>query len=125
MDIDEIIKKFQIDLDIDEIIDYVKKNYDKDRLIWDKIVVYIDLKNKGKRISLSKSQDFIFIEKKNSNEHRSLVYVLTENQPILVSDLEKIIKLSKSLRVDVYLSIVDKYGDITYYNVDETKLTKG
>ncbi|AWR94449.1 ribonuclease BN [Acidianus brierleyi] len=125
MDIDEIIKKFQIDLDIDEIIDYVKKNYDKDKLIWDKIVVYIDLKNKGKRISLSKSQDFIFIEKKNSNEHGSLVYVLTENQPILVSDLEKIVKLSKSLRVDVYLSIVDKYGDITYYNVDETKLTKG
>ncbi|EWG07256.1 MAG: tRNA-splicing endonuclease subunit beta [Candidatus Aramenus sulfurataquae] len=118
-----IIRNVGISKDSSEISNYISSNYGKDALLWDKIVVYLDLRSRGKNPVIS--GNFIWLKDKGSNGYRAVIYVLTENQPINVTDLERILAMAKSLHVEVYISIVDKYGDITYYSIDETKLAKG
>ncbi len=121
--LERIIRNVINQKDVSEIVDYISSNLGKDPLLWDKVVVYLDLRLRGKNPVIS--GDFIWLKDKASNGYKALVYVLTENQPVSLTDLERILTMAKSLHVEVYISIVDKYGDITYYSIDETKLAKG
>ena len=50
--------------------------------------------------------------------------IASETRPINLVRLIKLLDLSKSLGVNVVLAIVDKYGDVTYYSLEEINLLK-
>ncbi|MUN28613.1 ribonuclease BN [Sulfuracidifex metallicus] len=105
-----------------------KKGLNKDDILnlnWDRFVVYVDLRQKGKVVQ-SGYNDFTLIlkEHKGESKNRSLILVVSESSKLKLDNLLEIISRSKSLNLDFFLAIVDKYGDITYYNMSETRLSK-
>ncbi|MCY0882723.1 MAG: hypothetical protein OWQ50_02705, partial [Acidianus infernus] len=54
-----------------------------------------------------------------------IVVIYNENEPLKINEIFKYIEMAKSSNVDAYLAIIDKYGDITYYNLYEVSLSKG
>ncbi|MEM1625747.1 MAG: hypothetical protein QXV69_00405 [Sulfolobaceae archaeon] len=100
---------------------YKIKNEKKEK--WDNIVVYIDLKLRGRNPIKGPIENSWFIPK-GSNKVGTLVYVLNENTSINPRDFFELLELSKRMRVQLVLAIVDMYGDITYYTLSEVSLVK-
>lgn len=98
---------------------YYRNNFD----LWNKICVMYDLRLRGRRVRPSRINNVIEIINQNGTV-TDLVVVYSENTPLSVTDLFRYLNLSKSMKINIYLAIVDKYGDITYYNLSEVSLMK-
>ncbi|EZQ03226.1 MULTISPECIES: hypothetical protein [Acidianus] len=118
-----IIEKLKDGNITSQLIDKLIKYYKTDKNIWDEIVVYFDLKNKGKRVRKSKMSKVLEILD-SSGKVKSIVFIYMENQPIILDEIFKFLNMAKSLSLDVFLAIVDKYGDITYYSISSLSLAK-
>lgn len=90
---------------------------------WNKLVVYLDLRMRGKRPANSNIPNTISLLDKN-NKPVTFVMVTSETRPINLHKLIKLLDLSKSLGINVVLAIVDKYSDVTYYSLEEINLLK-
>lgn len=101
---------------------YNKIKFEKN-IKWDNIVVYIDLKIRGRNPVKGPVENTWYVSK-GSDKLDTIVYVLSENTSINPKDFFEVLELSKRLRMQLVLAIVDMYGDITYYTLSEVSLVK-
>lgn len=98
---------------------------DISRINWDRLAVYIDLKQKGKVVCRGYDDSTLIIkDRKIEGKSKAIALVINEAEKISPVKLLDIISRSKSLDLEVLVAIVDKYGDITYYNISEAKLIR-
>ncbi|AWR97243.1 ribonuclease BN [Acidianus sulfidivorans JP7] len=107
----------------DSYISSIETEYKDNANIWNLLCVAYDLKLRGKKVRISKIKNLLEITD-SKGKVTDIIIIYSENMPLVISDLFKYLDLSKSMRLSVYLAIVDKYGDITYYNLSEVSLTK-
>ncbi|AOL16151.1 hypothetical protein BFU36_04830 [Sulfolobus sp. A20] len=88
---------------------------------WDKLDVYIDLRQRGKIVEESDDKTLIIKEK---NKKSTLVLVINENEKINFKYILEKLQQARNMNIELVISIVDKYGDVTYYNLSEIKMTK-
>ncbi len=94
-------------LSIEDLLKIAKNDF-----VWIVFTVYSDLKNRGKKVEvigdnlLLLRRDYKHIE----------VYVLEENNLIMLSRLIELIELSHRRGREVVFALVDKHGDVTYYS---------
>ncbi|AWR99453.1 ribonuclease BN [Metallosphaera hakonensis] len=119
----DVISRDILDGNIENAVSLIRELEKKDKKGWNKLVVYLDLKLKGKKISISEIGSNITILDRNG-KIESIVLVISENENINMDKIIDILNFSKSMRINVYVAMVDKYGDITYYNLEEISLTK-
>ncbi|WP_148691664.1 ribonuclease BN [Acidianus manzaensis] len=104
-------------------ISYIEEKYKDNSNIWNLLCVAYDLKLRGKRVKISKIPNLLEIVD-SKGKVTDLIIIYTENAPLEILEMFKYLDLSKSMRVSIYLAIIDKYGDITYYNLSEVSLSK-
>jgi tRNA-intron endonuclease len=119
---DDIVSKI-IDGRIDEITDRLTELATNEENGWNKLVVYLDLRMRGKRLANSNIPNVVSVVDR-SDKPTTFVMIASETRPINLVRLIKLLDLSKSLGVNVVLAIVDKYGDVTYYSLEEINLLK-
>ncbi|MEM4041462.1 MAG: hypothetical protein QXN58_01415 [Saccharolobus sp.] len=91
---------------------------------WSKIDAYIDLKQRG-RIAINGVDDnTLIIKDKENGKYIALVFIIDENEKINFKQILNKLQQSKLMNTELYLSIVDKYGDVTYYGLSEIKMIK-
>ncbi|MEM0187806.1 MAG: hypothetical protein QW550_00200 [Saccharolobus sp.] len=91
---------------------------------WSKIDAYIDLKQRG-RIAINGIDDnTLIIKDKENGKYIALVFIIDENEKINFKQILNKLQQSKLMNTELYLSIVDKYGDVTYYGLSEIKMIK-
>jgi tRNA-intron endonuclease len=119
--ISNIIKNEKIsNLDIYNFISNIIKN----EKTWNNIVVYFDLKNRGRNPIKGPFPNSFLISKGNDRYKNYLVYIISQNQSISIERLFEVLNFTKRLRIGLILAIVDMYGDITYYTLSEVSLLK-
>ncbi|QKR01022.1 ribonuclease BN [Metallosphaera tengchongensis] len=94
-----------------------------DNMIWNKLVVYLDLRMKGKKVSFLNLGSSLGISDK-SNKLNAIVFTISENENIDLNKVIEVLSFAKTMRIEALMAIVDKYGDITYYNLEEISLHK-
>ncbi|MQL54793.1 hypothetical protein [Acidianus ambivalens] len=99
--------------------------YSNDKNFWNKISVVIDLRLRSKKAKISSKVDNLIYLYDSSGKVIGIVIIYNENEPLKINEIFKFIEIAKSSNVDAYLAIIDKYGDITYYNLSEVSLSKG
>ncbi|ABP96404.1 MULTISPECIES: hypothetical protein [Metallosphaera] len=109
--------------DIEEAITRARLLEKNDKSAWNKFVVYLDLRTKGKKVSISNIGPSLGILDRN-NKLVALVLVISENESIDMEKIIDLVKFAKSMRMEIFMALVDKYGDITYYTLEEINLTK-
>ena len=109
--------------DIEEAITRARLLEKNDKSAWNKFVVYLDLRTKGKKVSISNIGPSLGILDRN-NKLTALVLVISENESIKMEKIIDLVKFAKSMRMEIFMALVDKYGDITYYTLEEINLTK-
>ncbi|MEM3194619.1 ribonuclease BN [Metallosphaera cuprina] len=109
--------------DIESATEIARKLVSHDRNVWNKFVVYLDLKLKGKKISVSNLDSTLVITNK-TGKPEVLIVVISEDEMIDINNFMNLIKFSKSMQISIFVALVDKYGDITYYNLEEINLIK-
>lgn len=124
LDISKVIECLSKNCITEQLIQFIQQNIKSNLDVWNKISIIYDLRIRGKRTRLSKIDNAIEIIDQKGNT-TDLVIIYSESSPLSITDLFRYLNLSKSLKVNIYLAIVDKYGDITYYNLSEVSLSKG
>ncbi len=109
--------------DIEEAITRARLLEKNDKSAWNKFVVYLDLRTKGKKVSISNIGPSLGILDRN-NKLTALVLVISENESINMEKIIDLVKFAKSMRMEIFMALFDKYGDITYYTLEEINLTK-
>ncbi|BDC19282.1 ribonuclease BN [Acidianus sp. HS-5] len=104
---------------------YLQDIYGKDKNFWNKISVVIDLKLRSKKAIISNKLDNTIYLRDSSGKIIGIIIIYNENEPLKINEIFKYIEMAKVSNIDAYLAIVDKYGDITYYNLSEVSLSKG
>ncbi|TRM73679.1 endonuclease, partial [Sulfolobus sp. B5] len=61
---------------------------------------------------------------KEKNKKSTLVLVINENEKINFKYILEKLQQARNMNIELVISIVDKYGDVTYYNLSEIKMTK-
>lgn len=85
-------------------------------------IVVSDLKQRSKKVITQ--GNYIVILDKNGNK-RSFVYPLNESEEVKTETLVNYLNLGNSLKVNTMIAVVDKYGDILYYEIGMINLKKG
>ncbi|WP_238024720.1 MULTISPECIES: ribonuclease BN [Metallosphaera] len=109
--------------DMEDVISRARELEKSDTSAWNRFVVYLDLRTKGKKVSISNINSSLGILDKN-NKLIGLVLVISENESIDIEKIVELVKFAKSMRIEIFMALVDKYGDITYYTLEEINLTK-
>ncbi|MCY0849643.1 ribonuclease BN [Sulfuracidifex metallicus] len=109
--------------DIEETVTRARLLEKNDKSAWNKFVVYLDLRTKGKKVSISNIGPSLGILDRN-NKLTALILVISENESIDMEKIIDLVKFAKSMRIEIFMALVDKYGDITYYTLEEINLTK-
>ncbi|BBG24455.1 hypothetical protein [Sulfuracidifex tepidarius] len=92
---------------------------------WDRLAVYVDLKQKGKVVCKGYDDSTLIIkDRKIEGKSKAIILVINEAEKISPTKLLDVISRSKSLNLEVLVALVDKYGDITYYNISEARLIR-
>ncbi|MHA1230478.1 MAG: tRNA-intron lyase [Candidatus Helarchaeota archaeon] len=94
---------------------------------WTKYLVYKDLRNRGYIVRQGFGEDIEFrvydrgatVGKSNA---KYLIHPVIEGSPLKLSDLSKITKIAKSSRKKLVLTIVDRQGEVIYYQCKEVIL---
>ncbi len=88
---------------------------------WDTLDVYIDLRQRGKIVEEGNDKTLIIKEK---NKKSTLVLIINESDKINFKYILEKLQQARNMNVELVISIVDKYGDVTYYNLSEIKMIK-
>lgn len=108
--------------DIQDIFDIMIQNK---LYLWNLFVVYVDLRNKGYKVSIGNFDNSLYIYSRYNKENiKQVVFVLDENQEIDFEKVNQFISVAKQYNAECLIALVDKYGDITYYNLKEVNLIK-
>ncbi|MEM1629770.1 MAG: hypothetical protein QXE39_03600 [Saccharolobus sp.] len=91
---------------------------------WSKIDAYIDLKQRGRVVINGIDDNTLIIKDKENGKYIALVFIIDENEKINFKQILNKLQQSKLMNTELYLSIVDKYGDVTYYSLSEIKMIK-
>ncbi len=100
-----------------------------DSRIWVKYMVYRDLRQRGYivRTGYGDGLDFRVFPRGSSrlaSVAKYFIFILDEETPIHLQNLDKITQLTLNARKDLLLAIVDRLGDPTYYQLEQFKLTE-
>ena len=90
--------------------------------IWEIYLVYSDLRSRGYVIKEGISEDIIFsVYGKGNNPievpPKFYVFKLSEGKPISLKNLRKITQQALVSRKKLIIAVIDRQGDVTYYNV--------
>lgn len=90
--------------------------------IWEIYLVYSDLRSRGYVIKEGISEDIIFsVYGKGDNPievpPKFYVFKLSEGKPISLKNLRKITQQALVSRKKLIIAVIDRQGDVTYYNV--------
>ncbi|MDT7862026.1 MAG: hypothetical protein RRA45_07420 [Saccharolobus sp.] len=91
---------------------------------WNKLDVYVDLRQRGKVVEDGIDDRTLIIKDKGSGKYKAMIMIIDENEKINFKQILDKLYQSKSMDMELYISIVDKYGDITYYSLSEIKMIK-
>lgn len=89
---------------------------------WNKLDVYVDLRQRGRVVEDGIDDRTLII--KDKGKYKAMIMIIDENEKINFKQILDKLYQSKSMNMELYISIVDKYGDITYYNLSEIKMIK-
>ncbi|ACP35956.1 tRNA intron endonuclease, catalytic domain protein [Sulfolobus islandicus Y.G.57.14] len=91
---------------------------------WDKVDVFVDLKQRGRVTIDGIDEQSLIIKDKENGKYTAMVLIVDENEKVSFKKILDKLHQSKSMNLELYLSIVDKYGDVTYYTISEIKMSK-
>jgi len=88
-----------------------------------KYLVYKDLRKRGLTVKMyDKEENFTFYQCKKNPEKDFFVTVFSENNILSLNETVKLVNLAVKNKKELWFSIVDDEGDITYYNVSNIDL---
>ncbi|MHA1819875.1 MAG: tRNA-intron lyase [Promethearchaeota archaeon] len=110
-----------VELDFNKLLEI---SMEQDTLIWDKYVVYRDIRHRGYiiRIGWIGQADFRVFErgaKFGKASAKYIYYVIKEGISVELSKLERLIYRAFKERKDLVLAIFDRLGDSTFYKIKE------
>lgn len=83
---------------------------------WVEFETYLDLRRRGRHpIPGPRSHTFLLRRRKRENKYTHYILVLEENRLINLETLYSFIREAFSNNWEPILAIVDRYGDVTYY----------
>ncbi len=90
--------------------------------LWEAYLIFSDLKSRGYIVKEGISEDIIFsVYAKGTNPLEDIpkfyVFKLSEGLPILLKNIRRITQQSLANRKKLIIAVIDRQGDITYYNV--------
>lgn len=85
-------------------------------LDWDKFSVYVDLRERGRISTEGPFKEALEIVTDNLNS--DLIFIVQDARPVGASRLVEWSEFSKRNNRNMHLAVIDKYGDVTYYNVE-------
>ncbi len=92
-----------------------------DPKIWIKYLIYSDLRKRGYVVKPGFGGVSFRVYSRGAEIGKEpakyLVYGLTEGKPIEIAELSKMIEEARSARKNLILAIVDRQGEVTYYDV--------
>lgn len=88
---------------------------------WPKLIVYKDLRDRGRRVRIVGENRFIVRDKHGALR---LVFILEEGRQISIDDLVNYVDVSMDNGLVPVFAIVSLQGDLTYYEVTRTEPTK-
>jgi tRNA-intron endonuclease len=102
---------------------FMKSNSD----IWLKYLVYRDLRSRGYivRAGYGGNIDFRLYPrgaKLGTDTSKNLIYTVSEGAPIGLEDLDRVTKLAVSTRKRLTMAVVNRVGEVTYYQVSHVSL---
>ncbi len=100
-------------LDVEDLLKIAKNDF-----VWITFTVYNDLRNRGKKVDVV-GDNLLLMHIGNRDID---VYILEENNLVLLSRLIELIELSHRRGRDVIFALVDKHGDVTYYSTSPMTL---
>ncbi|MUM64481.1 hypothetical protein D1867_04285 [Acidianus infernus] len=124
-EVEELLTKIMSNKISDKDLQALQAIYGSDKHFWNKISVIVDLKLRSKKAKISNKFDNVIYLQDSSEKVIGIVVIYNENEPLKINEIFKYIEMAKSSNIDAYLAIIDKYGDITYYNLSEVSLSKG
>ena len=87
---------------------------------WTSYLVYKDLRNRGYIVKKGMSMSAFRVYKRGAkigeDASKFLVSVINEGTPVSLTNLDDVVKSAKSVRKNLILSVVDRQGEVTYYN---------
>ena len=112
-------------LDFEYLVKFASKHINRFEI---KYLAFKDLRKRGYAVNTNSNNitDFYIIKKeseKKSNEKICFISVFSERDIINIKILKNLTNFAKNKNGDLWLSIVDEEGDITYYDVSELKLS--
>lgn len=102
--------------------DLVKYFNKRDSKLWIKYLVYRDLRSRGYVVKqgFGGGIDFRLYPRGGSigeEAAKNLIYIVTEGTPIDLKELDRVTKLAVSTRKQLTMALVNRQGDVVYYNV--------
>jgi tRNA-intron endonuclease len=107
----------------DLVIHFTKMN----RKFWSRYLVYKDLRNRGYVVSIGTRITAPFRiysrgGKPGESVSKKVIYPLPEGEDIDLDLLDQIVKQAKIDRKKLLLSVIDRLGDVTYYQASQLEL---
>ncbi|BCU67318.1 hypothetical protein HS7_07550 [Sulfolobales archaeon HS-7] len=96
--------------------------YRRDITLWKKFIVYVDLREKGRVLEDGPFESSLLLLTSKEGEPYAVIYIVSENEEIYPSKIFEILRFSRKNSKELFLAIIDKYGDITYYNLSESNV---
>lgn len=93
----------------------------KDKHLWIMFTVYIDLRNRGKKPYINILNNTLSIMK---GKEVIEIIVLEESSMLSLNELLLMAESVLSKGKSVVLGLVDKHGDVTYYQIAKTNIVK-
>lgn len=102
---------------------FMKSNSD----IWLKYLVYRDLRSRGYVVRAGYGGNINFRlyprgAKLGTDTSKSLIYTVSEGAPIGLEDLDRVTKLAVSTRKRLTMAVVNRQGEVTYYQVSQVSI---
>ncbi|MEM1658904.1 MAG: tRNA-intron lyase [Candidatus Jordarchaeales archaeon] len=102
--------------------DLVKHFSKRDPKVWVRYLVYRDLRSRGYVVKqgFGGGIDFRLYPrgcKAGEEVAKNLIYIVTEGTPIDLKELDRVTKLAVSTRKQLTMALVNRQGDVVYYNV--------
>ena len=117
-------KQTKEDIPSEELVSYFTSH---NRNFWSRYLVYKDLRNRGYVVSIGTRITAPFRiysrgTKPGESVSKTVIYPLPEGEEIDLDLLDQIVKQAKIDRKNLLLSVIDRLGDVTYYQASQLEL---
>ncbi|WFO75746.1 endonuclease [Desulfurococcaceae archaeon MEX13E-LK6-19] len=93
-----------------------------EKMFWPKLIVYNDLRSRGRRVRVLDEKRFLVKHKDGSLK---LLLILEEKSLTSINDIISYVEQARRNNLELALAIVSLQGDITYYTVSSIELVRG